>query len=92
MRFFALALLVTPMLASAKTEVSFLFSYDPDHPERPETRRILDLAGDDGGISPVKWGGLSLPGAGGRSTPVNTTIFFFFCSIVFHIFHKCTKK
>ena len=68
MRFFALALLVTPMLASAKTEVSFLFSYDPDHPERPETRRILDLAGDDGGISPVKWGGLSLPGAGGRST------------------------
>ncbi len=61
---FALA----PMLAFANTEVSFLFSYDPGHPEYPETRAILDLARRDGDISPVKWGGLTLPGAGGRST------------------------
>jgi len=61
---FALA----PVLAFAKTEVSFLFSYDPGHPEYPETRAILDLAKRDGDISPVKWGGLTLPGAGGRST------------------------
>ena len=68
MRFLASALILPAMLASAKTEVSFLFSYDPDHPEKPETRKIIDLAGRDGDISPVKWGGLTLPGAGGRST------------------------
>jgi multiple sugar transport system permease protein len=68
MRFLALLLILPAMLASAKTEVSFLFSYDPDHPEKPETRKIIDLAARDGGISPVRWGGLTLPGAGGRST------------------------
>lgn len=55
-------------LASAKTEVSFLFSYNPDHPEDPSTRRILELAKAEEELQPVKWGGLILPGAGGRST------------------------
>ena len=55
-------------LASASTEVSFLFCYNPDNPEDPPTRRILDLARDEPDIVPVKWGGLVLPGAGGRST------------------------
>ena len=68
MRGLLLSLLALPMLASAKTEVSFLFSYDPDHPETPETRRILELAKENGEIEPVKWGGLVLPGAGGRAT------------------------
>lgn len=68
MRLAALLLLMMPILASAKTEVSFLFSYDPDHPEKPETRKIIDLAARDDDISPIKWGGLALPGAGGRST------------------------
>ena len=67
MRLAALALLL-PMLASAKTEVSFLFSYDPNHPENPETRRILDFAADNPGFEPVKWGGITLPGGGGRAT------------------------
>lgn len=58
-----------PVLASeSQTEVSFLFCYNPDTPEDPPTRRILDLSRSDPGISPVKWGGLILPGAGGRST------------------------
>lgn len=57
-----------PWLASAKTEVSFLFSYNPDHPEDPATRRILELNKAEEDLQPVKWGGLILPGAGGRST------------------------
>lgn len=51
-----------------KTEVSFLFSYDPDRPEEPATRRILKLARESPALEPVKWGGLVLPGAGGRAT------------------------
>ncbi len=57
-----------PLLAFAKTEVSFLFSYDPDHPEEPATRRIVELARATPELEPVKWGGLTLPGAGGRAT------------------------
>lgn len=68
MKRLAAIIALAPVLAFAKTEVSFLFSYDPGHPEYPETRAILDLARRDGEISPVKWGGLTLPGAGGRST------------------------
>ena len=54
--------------AGAATEVSFLFAYDPARPEDPVTRRIVDLAKSDPELVPVKWGGLKLPGAGGRST------------------------
>ncbi len=60
--------LVMPMLASAKTEVSFLFSYDPNHPEYPATRCILELARAETRLEPVKWGGIPLPGGGGRAT------------------------
>ena len=68
MKLLAAIIALAPMLAFAKTEVSFLFSYDPGHPEYPETRAILDLAKRDAELAPVKWGGLTLPGAGGRST------------------------
>lgn len=60
--------LIMPMLACAKTQVSFLFSYDPNHPEYPATRAILDLVKKDPSIEPVKWGGITLPGGGGRAT------------------------
>ncbi len=63
-----LASILSGASVSAATEVSFLFCYNPDHPEDPATRRILDLAGEDPDIVPVKWGGLVLPGAGGRAT------------------------
>jgi len=59
---------VLPMLAFAKMEVSFLFSYDPNHPEAPATRQIAEFARINGTFEPVKWGGLVLPGAGGRAT------------------------
>lgn len=55
-------------MASEKAEVSFLFAYNPDRPEEPVTRRILELAQRDGDFVPVNWGGLILPGAGGRAT------------------------
>ncbi len=65
---FALCLAVWTALTSVATEVSFLFCYNPDRPEEPSTRRILDLARTDPNLVPVKWGGLVLPGAGGRAT------------------------
>lgn len=61
-------LLLLPWLAFARTQVSFLFSYDPNHPEEPATRAILDLVKREREIMPVRWGALTLPGAGGRST------------------------
>jgi len=64
----AAAFCTIPVLAFAKTEVSFLFSYDPEHPEEPATRRIVELARTEPELEPVKWGGLTLPGAGGRAT------------------------
>ena len=54
--------------ASASIDVSFLFCYDPDHPEEPSTRHILELAKEESDFAPSKWGGLVLPGAGGRAT------------------------
>ena len=52
----------------SKIPVSFLFAYNPEHPEEPATRRILELAKEDPSLDPQKWGGLILPGAGGRAT------------------------
>ncbi len=48
-------------------EVSFMGGYDPDRPESAVTRQILSLGIDNPTLRPVKWGGLWLPGAGGRS-------------------------
>ncbi|MBQ7189817.1 MAG: extracellular solute-binding protein [Kiritimatiellae bacterium] len=47
--------------------VTFLQGYDPDHPEDASTRQILKLAEKESALNPQKWGGLSLPGAGGRA-------------------------
>lgn len=48
-------------------EVSFMGGYDPDQPESAVTRQILALSERHPELHPVKWGGLWLPGAGGRS-------------------------
>ncbi len=47
--------------------VSFLDGYNPDTPEAPITRQILKLARQEPRLNPQKWGGLSLPGGGGRA-------------------------
>ena len=70
LKIFALLLSFALPLAEAAVaaEVSFLFAYDPSRPEEPATRKILDLARSRGDLVPVKWGGLRLPGGGGRAT------------------------
>ena len=72
-RFFGIfALLLSLALpffgVASAAEVSFLFAYDPNRPEEPATRKILDLARSRDDLVPVKWGGLRLPGGGGRAT------------------------
>ncbi len=47
--------------------VSFLEGYDPDTPETPTTRQILKLVQEEPRLNPQKWGGLTLPGGGGRA-------------------------
>ncbi|MDD4102040.1 MAG: extracellular solute-binding protein [Kiritimatiellae bacterium] len=53
--------------AEQSVTVTFLQGYDPDTPEGPVTRQILELARNEPRLNPQKWGGLSLPGAGGRA-------------------------
>lgn len=53
--------------AAEPVGVTFLQGYDPDLPESPVTRQILKLAQQEPQLNPQKWGGLALPGAGGRA-------------------------
>ena len=65
---FLLAFLPISLRASpAPVEVSFMGGYDPDRPESAVTRQILALGKEHPELRPVRWGGLWLPGAGGRS-------------------------
>ena len=50
------------------TDVTFLMCYRPDHPEDPATKQILSFTARRPDIRPFQWGGLTLPGAGGRAT------------------------
>lgn len=52
----------------AATDVTFLMCYRPDHPEDPPTKQILKFTAAHPDIRPLQWGGLTLPGAGGRAT------------------------
>ena len=54
-------------LAQEPVTVTFLQGYDPDTPEGAVTRQILKLARQEPQLNPQKWGGLTLPGAGGRA-------------------------
>jgi len=63
----ALALVCGSAFAGEPVTVTFLQGYDPDVPEGPVTRQILKLAREEPLLNPQKWGGLSLPGAGGRA-------------------------
>lgn len=53
---------------AATTDVTFLMCYRPDHPEDPSTKQILRFTAAHPEIRPLQWGGLTLPGAGGRAT------------------------
>lgn len=52
---------------AAATDVTFLMCYRPDHPEDPSTKQLLRFTAEHPEIRPLQWGGLALPGAGGRS-------------------------
>ncbi len=54
-------------LSERPIEVTFLQGYDPDQPENAVTRQILKFARGNPVLNPQKWGGLALPGAGGRA-------------------------
>ena len=54
--------------AACATDVTFLMCYRPDHPEDPATKQILSFTARRPEIRPFQWGGLTLPGAGGRAT------------------------
>lgn len=62
-----LAALLNLCATAAPTDVTFLMAYRPTHPEDPATKCILELTKDRDDIRPLQWGGLSLPGAGGRA-------------------------
>ena len=54
-------------LRAKPVEVTFMGGFDPDQPESAVTRQILALSAEHPDLRPAKWGGLWLPGAGGRS-------------------------
>ena len=61
------AILLTAGTAFGATDVTFLMCYSPDHPEDPATKQILRFTATHPEIRPFKWGGLTLPGGGGRA-------------------------
>ena len=61
------AILLIAGAAFGATDVTFLMCYSPDHPEDPATKQILRFTAEHPEIRPFKWGGLTLPGGGGRA-------------------------
>ncbi len=54
-------------VANAATDVSFFMCYRPTHPEDPATKALNAFEKLNPDIHPKQWGGLILPGGGGRS-------------------------
>jgi len=65
--FAMLARLCGPAWGEEPVTVTFLQGFDPDRPENPVTQQILKYAQQQPRLNPQKWGGLELPGAGGRA-------------------------
>ena len=55
------------MATMAATDVSFFMCYRPTHPEDPATKALNAFEKRHPDIHPKQWGGLILPGGGGRS-------------------------
>ena len=55
------------LTAVAATDVSFFMCYRPNRPEDPATKALNAFEGRNPGIHPKQWGGLILPGGGGRA-------------------------
>ncbi len=61
------AILLCSLASFGATDVTFLMCYRPDHPEDPATKQILRFTAEHPEIRPFQWGGLTLPGGGGRA-------------------------
>ena len=61
------AILLCSLASFGATDVTFLMCYRPDHPEDPATKQILRFTAAHPEIRPFQWGGLTLPGGGGRA-------------------------
>ena len=53
--------------AVAATDVSFFMCYRPTHPEDPTTKALIAFEKKNPDVHPKQWGGLILPGGGGRA-------------------------
>ena len=62
----ALAAIALPFAAVAM-DISFFMCYRPTHPEDPETQALKAFEAANPGLHPKQWGGLILPGGGGRA-------------------------
>ena len=58
---------VAAAFAARATDVTFLMCYLPDHPEDPATQALNAFHKAHPEVTPKQWGGLTLPGAGGRA-------------------------
>ena len=63
----AAAVLFLSLAAGAATDVSFFMCYRPTHPEDPTTKALNAFEKAHPDIHPKQWGGLILPGGGGRA-------------------------
>ena len=61
------SILLGSLASFGATDVTFLMCYRPDHPEDPATKQILQFTAAHPEIRPFQWGGLTLPGGGGRA-------------------------
>ena len=52
---------------AAATDVSFFMCYRPTHPEDPTTKALNAFEKANPDVHPKQWGGLILPGGGGRA-------------------------
>ena len=58
---------IIALTAAAATDVSFFMCYRPNHPEDPTTKALNAFERKNPGVNPKQWGGLILPGGGGRA-------------------------
>ena len=66
-RIVATCLCALAAAAAAAVDVSFFLCYRPTHPEDPATKALAAFERSHPDIHPKQWGGLILPGGGGRS-------------------------
>ena len=64
---FAIVATVCASAVLAATDVSFFLCYRPTHPEDPATKALNAFEKLNPDIHPKQWGGLILPGGGGRA-------------------------